>query len=66
MGEILRGLRKKRHLSQATAAKQVGKTQQAVNAWEHNLAKPTASTIEALAVLYQVTPNDIFGTEVTR
>ena len=61
MGMHIRAIRENAGMSQQDVAQRVGVTQQAVDAWEHDISKPAAGTIELLSILFGVTPNDIYG-----
>lgn len=61
VGENIKRLRELKGLSQLELAKTVGKTQQAVDAWERNIARPISKTLEKVASALGVTPNDLYG-----
>jgi len=63
MGQTIRRLREEAKLSQSELAKLLGKTQQAVDSWEHDRAKPGADTIAALSGIFKVTTDHIHGVE---
>lgn len=62
----IRALREARGLSQDDLADLLGMTQQAVDAWERSISNPRKKTIDKLALIFNVSPNDIFGGATNR
>jgi transcriptional regulator with XRE-family HTH domain len=62
----IRALRESKGLSQDDLADLLGMTQQAVDAWERAISNPRKKTIDKLALIFNVSPNDIFGGAANR
>ena len=65
-GEKIKKLREEKQKSQNNLAKIVGRTQQSVDAWERNLAKPQADIIEKLADYFNVSADYFWNREKER
>ncbi len=59
--DILRGLRKKHHLTQDELAEKVFITRQAVSRWEAGETVPGPETLKLLSVLFDVSINTLLG-----
>lgn len=57
----LKDLRKKKKISQAQLAKELGVTQQTVCMWERGRRRPPISTISSIADLFDVKPSFLIG-----
>ena len=58
-GNYIFELRKRSGLSQSELAAKVGVTNKAVSKWEVGKAKPSVETIRKLAVLFQVSVDEV-------
>lgn len=61
MGQVIRRLRKERHLTQDELAEQLGVTFQAVSKWENGAGMPDISQIVPLATVFNVSTDVLFG-----
>lgn len=61
IGNKLTKLRKEHHLSQEEAAEKLGVTRQTISKWETEESKPDFDKINLICDLYNVTPNELFG-----
>ncbi|GGD64604.1 helix-turn-helix domain-containing protein [Paenibacillus nasutitermitis] len=66
MGDRLRELRLKKHLSQEEVAKQIGITRSAYSHYEINNRQPVYDTLKKLAILFNVTLDYIIGGESSK
>lgn len=62
-GKNLKALRKANHMSQTELAEKIGNTQRNVSYWEHGETEPDIDTIVAIANLFDVTTDELFGRE---
>ncbi|MDL2280641.1 helix-turn-helix domain-containing protein [Selenomonadales bacterium OttesenSCG-928-I06] len=65
-GERIKMLREEKHKSQQDIANIVGRTQQSVDVWERNLAKPQADIIKKLADYFNVSTDYLLNREKRR
>lgn len=63
IGEIIRKLRKERHITQERLAEYLGISYQAVSKWENGTALPDIALIPALAHFFEVSTDELFGLE---
>ncbi|WP_432748345.1 helix-turn-helix domain-containing protein [Pectinatus frisingensis] len=63
IGENIKRIREKKNISQYALAKELGISQQSVAQWELSKTSPRKKTIEKLAKILDVTPNQLFGYE---
>lgn len=66
IGKNIRKYRETANMSQESLARQLNVTQQAVDSWERALVNPRKKTIDKLASIFNVTPNELFGYENTQ
>lgn len=64
IGQKLGDLRKRHHLSQEDAADKLGVTRQTISKWETDQSTPDFDKISSICSLYEITPNELFGTEM--
>lgn len=60
-GQIIRDLRKEKHITQTDLANGVHVTQQTVTAWESGRAVPNANTLDSLANYFNVSADYLLG-----
>ena len=65
MGQIIKGLRKERNLTQEELAERLNVTSQAVSKWENETGMPDISQIIPLASVFGVSTDFLFGIEGT-
>ena len=64
LGEIIARLRKEKGMTQEDLAKELNITYQAVSKWENGISSPDISNIKALAQLFGVSIDTLFGLEL--
>jgi transcriptional regulator with XRE-family HTH domain len=64
IAENITGLRKKKGLTQAELASQLGFTDKAISKWERGLSLPDAPTLQELANLFNVDVNYLFAPHI--
>ena len=64
LGEIITHLRKEKGMTQEDLAKELNITYQAVSKWENGISSPDISNIMALAQLFGVSIDTLFGLEL--
>ena len=62
--ECIAALRRRNHLSQEALAEKLHVTRQAVSRWEHGETMPNPETMRALAALFDVTIDRLYGAPV--
>ena len=66
LGDNIKKYREQRNLSQYALAKQLGISQQSIAQWEISKTSPRRKTIDKLANILSVTPNELFGYETVK
>ncbi|SDW60694.1 helix-turn-helix domain-containing protein [Paenibacillus sp. CF384] len=66
MGDRLRELRLRKHISQEEVARQIGITRSAYSHYEINNRQPVYETLKKLAILFNVSLDYIIGGEAAR
>ncbi|MCL2665758.1 MAG: helix-turn-helix domain-containing protein [Defluviitaleaceae bacterium] len=61
IGIMIRQQRDKKNISQNELAAVVGRSQQAIDSWEHDRSKPSAEAIKILAAYFGVTTDYLMG-----
>ncbi len=62
----LKKLREEKEMSQQELANMLGKTQQAVDAWERGLAVPAPNMLSRMATIYDVSVDYLLGRTIVR
>ncbi len=63
LGDNIKKYREQKNLSQYALAKRLGISQQSIAQWEISKTSPRRKTIDKLANILSVTPNELFGYE---
>ena len=61
IGQRIASLRERENISQNSLAKSIGATRAAVNAWEMELSKPNAQSLQDLSLYFHVTVDYLMG-----
>jgi transcriptional regulator with XRE-family HTH domain len=65
-GMRVRELREHKRLGQEQLGKQLGVKKQTVSNWERGRASPDLETLTLICAYFQVSPNELFGSEMPR
>ena len=64
LGEIIARLRKEKAMTQEDLARELNISYQAVSKWENGISSPDISNIKAIAQLFGVSIDSLFGLEL--